>query len=223
MSVGNIGGYSGLRTAGEMTAKDTTTNGATDMGSSDFLTLLTTQLQNQDPFQPMENGEFLGQLAQMSTVRGIDDLNATLSTMASQMSGSLISQASGMLGQRALVTGTVARPDETGNVAGRVNLENYADSLEISYTDAETGEVLHSQTRTAQFAGPIEFSWDGAPTDGREIRIKATAANGDGTQDASTQVYALIEGVEVDSSGGDMTLQIQGYGAYMGSEITALR
>ncbi|MBR9649650.1 flagellar hook assembly protein FlgD [Thalassovita aquimarina] len=223
MSVGNIGGYSGLRSTSDMAATNATSSKTADMGSGDFLTLLTTQLQNQDPFQPMENGEFLGQLAQMSTVRGIDDLNATLSTMATQMSGSLISQASGMLGQGALVTGSLARPDEQGTVAGRANLEEYADTMVIEYTDAETGDVLHSQSLTDQYAGPVEFSWDGAPTDGRQIRIKVTAANADGTLDASTQVYARIEGVEVDSVSGEMTLQIQDYGAFLGSEITALR
>ncbi|MDX1780296.1 MAG: flagellar hook capping FlgD N-terminal domain-containing protein [Thalassovita sp.] len=219
----NIGGFSSLRTAGDMAADAKLPNSPTDMGSGDFLTLLTTQLQNQDPFQPMENGEFLGQLAQMSTVRGIDDLNVTLKTMAAQMSGSLITQASGMLGQRALVTGSVVRPDPQGNVAGRITLENNADSVVVSYLDAETGDVLHSETMTDQYAGPVEFSWDGAPTDGRRIRLNVTASNADGTQDASTQVYALIEGVEVDSSAGDLTLQIQDYGAYLGSEITALR
>ncbi len=218
--------YSSLRSAGDVSSSAATTraaNNASDMGSTDFLTLLTTQLQNQDPFQPMENGEFLGQLAQMSTVGGIDDLNETLSSMATQMNGSLISQASSMLGQNALVTGTLARPDAEGVVAGRVELDDFADTMVIEYADAESGAVLHSETLTNQYAGGIDFSWDQAPTDGRQIRINVNATYEDGTVDASTQVYAEIEGVEVDSSTGGMTLQVQDYGAFLGSEITALR
>ncbi len=220
MTGASISGVSGIRTLSDMNSSSAATNSADSMGSSDFLTLLTTQLQNQDPFQPMENGEFLSQLAQMSTVRGIDDLNGTMGAMAAS---SQISEASGMLGQRALVDGSVMRADGTGTVAGRAILEQDADSVVVTYTDAETGDVLHSDTINDQYAGNVDFSWDDAPTDGRRIRVNVTAANADGTQDATTQVYALIESVELNASVGGMTLQIQDYGAYLGSEITALR
>ncbi|CUH68532.1 Basal-body rod modification protein FlgD [Thalassovita gelatinovora] len=216
----SISGYSGVRTLTDMNASSAATNSTDTMGSSDFLTLLTTQLQNQDPFQPMENGEFLSQLAQMSTVRGIDDLNATMGAMATS---SQISEASSMLGQRALVDGSVVRADETGNVAGRAILEQDAESVVVTYTDADTGDILHSDTVTNQYSGNVDFSWDNAPTDGRRIRVNVSATTEDGTQDASTQVYALIESVELNASVGGMTLQIQDYGAYLGSEITALR
>ena len=52
-------------------------NGA--LGQSDFLKLMTTQLQNQDPFEPMDNGDFIAQMAQFSTVTGITEVNESLS------------------------------------------------------------------------------------------------------------------------------------------------
>lgn len=221
MSFGGVTGNTGIRTVEDMRTTNTA-NSDTEMGSEDFLILLTTQLQNQDPMSPMENGDFLAQMAQMSTVRGIDDLNTTLSGVATAMTNSMISEASSMLGQRALVAGSTARASD-GNVAGRIAVPSDASEITLTYTDVATGDILHSQVMTDQYAGPVEFSWDGAPTDGREIRISASIRDADGTHDANTAVYARIEGVEIDPTSREMTLQIQDYGVFMGSEITALR
>lgn len=221
MTVGAIGGTNGLRSLSDMRTS-ATANTQTEMGANDFLTLLTAQLRNQDPMSPMENGEFLAQLAQMSTVRGIDDLNKTLGGVASALTNSMISEASSMLGQRALVSGSTARAND-GQIAGRIYVENNNSEVTLTYSDAHSGEILHSQVMTDQYAGPVEFSWNGAPSDGREIRISASVRDANGTQDANTAVYALIEGVEVDPQSREMTLQIQDYGVFMGSEITALR
>ena len=51
------------------------------LGQSDFLKLMTTQLQNQDPFAPMDNGDFIAQMAQFSTVTGIEEVNSSLKTL----------------------------------------------------------------------------------------------------------------------------------------------
>ena len=211
----------GIRTLDDMKAARVA-NTDTELGSDDFLKLLTTQLQNQDPLSPMQNEQFLAQLAQMSSVSGIENLNTTMTTVASAMSNSMISEASSMLGQRALINGSTTRAHE-GVVNGRVHVPDNGSDVTLTYTDANSGEILHSQVMTDQFAGNVEFSWDDAPADGREIRVSASISNQGGTQDASVSVYALIEGVEIDATSNDMVLSIQDYGMYMGSEITALR
>ncbi|MFY0682387.1 MAG: flagellar biosynthesis protein FlgD [Thalassovita sp.] len=216
-----IGSASDIRTQSDMNATPVN-SGQSEMGSQDFLTLLTTQLQNQDPLSPMENAEFLSQLAQMSTVRGIDDMNSSLTGIASQLSGTRISEASSLLGQRALVPGSTVQASN-GRVDGRVGLDEDMDDVTVSFSNAETGEILHTRSYGAQAAGPMDFSWEDAPTDGTEIRVSASVRGVNGTHDASTAVYAQIEGVEFDPSSNDMTLQVRGYGFYMGSEITALR
>ena len=58
-----------------------------ELGQSDFLKLMITQFKNQDPFQPMENGEFLGQIAQFSTVNGIESLNTAFAGLAETLQG----------------------------------------------------------------------------------------------------------------------------------------
>ena len=52
------------------------------LAQQDFMQLMLTQMQHQDPFQPMENGEFLAQLAQFSTVNGITEMQASLQSLA---------------------------------------------------------------------------------------------------------------------------------------------
>lgn len=222
MSISSVNAAAGIRTLSDLNASQAAVDKSDGMGADAFLTLLTTQLQNQDPLSPMENAEFLSQLAQMSTVQGIDDLNSTMGTIASQMNGSRISEASSMLGQRALVPGSTVHASE-GRVDGRIYLDQNASSVTVNYADATTGQILHTQTLNEQVSGAVEFNWDEAPADGRQIRVSATVAGANGTHDASTSVYARIEGVEVSPTGGNMTLQVRGYGFYMGSEITALR
>lgn len=217
---------SAANAAGLRTLKDMNTtarpNSDTELGSDDFLKLLTTQLQNQDPLSPMQNEQFLAQLAQMSSVNGIETLNKTMTNVAHAMTNSMISGASSMLGQRALVTGSTARAHQ-GSVDGRVNVPANGSQVSVTYKDASNGQILHTEVMRDQRAGTKEFSWKGAPTDGRKINVSATITDQSGTKDASVQVYALIEGVEVNPKTNAMVLRVQDYGQHKGSDITALR
>ena len=76
------------------------------LGQEDFLKLMTTQLQNQDPFAPMENADFIAQMAQFSTVTGITDMGQSLKGISSQLSEFRIATATNMLGNSVLVPGT---------------------------------------------------------------------------------------------------------------------
>ena len=74
-----------LKKLGVDNEKTEKSNGKDTLGQKDFLTLMTTQLQNQDPFAPMENAEFIAQMAQFSTVTGITEISETLKSMTDQM------------------------------------------------------------------------------------------------------------------------------------------
>lgn len=221
MTVDSTNSASGIRSYDSLrpSAKP---NSDTELGSQDFLLLLTTQLQNQDPLSPMKNEQFLAQLAQMSTVNGIESLNTTMKSVAAASSSALISEASSMLGQRALVQGEVAQAHQ-GQIDGRIYVAEKGANVKVTYSDASTGELLHSQVLTDQPAGAVDFSWDNAPGNGRKIKVSASVSGETGTEDAKMSVYARIEGVEVDPRTNGMTLQVQGYGKFKGSDITALR
>ena len=82
-----------------------------------FMTLLITQLQNQDPLNPMENAEMTSQLAQINTVSGIEELNSTLEGITSQMDANQALQASGLIGKGVMVPGkdVLVEQDSEGN------------------------------------------------------------------------------------------------------------
>ena len=81
------------------------------LGQEDFLKLMTTQLQNQDPFAPMENGEFIAQMAQFSTVTGITEMGQTLKGLSDKLNEFRIATASDLLGNSVLVPGNLVRPN----------------------------------------------------------------------------------------------------------------
>src|SRR6056297_554631 len=197
---------------------------STELGQQDFLTLMTAQLQNQDPFAPMENGEFLAQMAQFSTVAGLETVNETLGAISGQIGGNRIATASSLLGQQVLVPGSVARPDAAGVVQGVADLPEAASAVTVTYTDAETGTVLHRQDMGAQPAGLMGFEWRDAPPALVEARGPVRiAVQAEGAAPAAPFVYARVVGVQLPETGQDLTLDVEDYGLRSSLEITSIR
>lgn len=198
---------------------------ASALGQDDFLTLMTAQLQNQDPFEPMENGDFLAQMAQFSTVSGIETLNETATDISTQIGGNHLSDAASMLGREVLVPGTVAVPGPEGDIRGMASLGGAAAAVTIRYTDAETYETLHVQELGAQPAGDIDFAWTDPPAnvvaDRRSVRITVEA---DGVETVTPHVYARVDGVTLPASDTeDLLFNVEGYGLYSSLEINTFR
>jgi len=197
------------------------------LGQKDFLTLLTAQLKNQDPLKPMENTEFLGQMAQFSTVAGIDRLNETLAGQGGGLRDSRLAMATNLLGHFVLVQTPVARPDNDGAIRGAVKLPEAVDALVVSYSDATTGAILHTQTMGPQPAGKTAFEWTELPANIQAnrspVRVTVTASQSSGTQMYDPMVYARVLSASAAAAADDVTLQIEGYGALSTLEIEAFR
>lgn len=138
-----------------------------------FLKLLVTQMKNQDPLKPLDNAEVTSQLAQISTVTGIDKLNSTLQLLASDMEENQSIEAMGMIGHSAFVPGTSMLLDGEGSVAG-IELAQPVDELSVTILDSSGIPVRHMELN-AKPAGISTILWDGATDSG------AKAANGDYT------------------------------------------
>lgn len=218
----------GLPVTQERTAM-TSSQGSSVLGQQDFLTLMTAQLKNQDPLKPMENGEFLAQMAQFSTVAGIDRVNETLTGLTGGMRDSRMATATNLLGHQVLVPSNLARPDESGAVHGVVELEDDAESVIVTYSDATTGEILHSQDLGSQSAGLVGFTWDDIPADlaaaRQQMRIGATVLMSDGSAlEIGPSVYAKVVSASTAGYGSDdITLQVEDYGALNALEVEAFR
>ena len=102
------------------------------LGQEDFLKLMTTQLQNQDPFAPVDNADFIAQMAQFSTVTGITSMDQTMKSVSEQLSEMRIASTTQLMGHSVLVPGKFARPDKDGVISGVVDLPDVAISRSMS-------------------------------------------------------------------------------------------
>ena len=129
-----------------------------------FLTLLMTQLKNQDPLNPLDNAQVTTQLSQINTVKGIENLNTTLSKLLAAYNDTQSMQSASLIGKGVLVPGS-SLSLSSGIAAGGFNLSSAADKVVVKVTDAN-GKVLQTQNLGARDAGVFTFTWDGKDSDG---------------------------------------------------------
>lgn len=187
-----------------------------DLGQADFLKLMTTQFQNQDPFKPMENGEFLGQIAQFSTVSGIEDLNAGFETLATSIQDEQALQAASLVGRTVIAESNVGYLGVTEPLNGSVQLDGYVSSVEIDIKDA-SGAVIQRLNLGEQRDGIVDFSWNGQDALGQyrpagNYELEARVVRGNQVQNIETSVEASVQSVTLGRQGQGMTLNLLGGG-----------
>lgn len=129
-----------------------------------FMKLLVTQMQNQDPLNPMDNAQVTSQMAQLSTVSGIDKLNATLQTlMGSYQSGQSL-QAASMIGHGVLVPGSSMTLSQGKGIFG-ADLAGPADHVTVTIHDA-SGKAVQTLDVGSSEAGLVPLAWDGTTDSG---------------------------------------------------------
>ena len=195
------------------------------LGQEDFLKLMTTQLQNQDPFAPMENADFIAQMAQFSTVTGITDMGQSLKGISNQLSEFRIATATNMLGNSVLVPGTRAYPDGDGAVHGVIDLPAASGTTNVVFT-SQNGDILHVEELGAQPSGLAGFSWQDIPQsvlDSNDyINVEAFADQGGGLEGVSTSVFGEVLAASTSSADGVM-LDVKGYGDINVNEVVRFR
>jgi len=138
--------------------------GATDSVQADtdkFMTLLVTQLKNQDPLNPLDNAQVTSQLAQLQTVTGVNKLNDTLETLKSSYQSSESMQATNLIGHGVLVEGSNLTLTGGKSVFG-VDLATAADNVQVIVTDPRTGKDVATIDLGAAEAGAMPLAWDGS-------------------------------------------------------------
>jgi flagellar basal-body rod modification protein FlgD len=143
------------------TAKNTDKPKTNEMGQDEFLKLMIAELNNQNPLDPQDNGEFIAQLAQFSTVEGLDKLNNTTEGMSTNMRSSQALQASTLVGQSVIVEGNeVGLLLNKGIVSGYSELPESATDLKLTIED-ENGQLLEQILLGNHGAGEMSVRWDG--------------------------------------------------------------
>jgi len=189
----------------------TSTSATTGVSSKDenpqdrFLKLLVNQLKNQDPLNPLENAEVTTQLAQISTVSGIDQLNLTMNAMSEKLVGAQSLQASSMLGRHVVAAGDAVEHDGTGPTPLSFSLDAPSAMVRVEVTDAKN-RVVFSQEVSQVPAGMSSFEWDGSRNVGGDGKVPAgtyrfSVASMDATGKMNavkdTYGYARVESVSL--------------------------
>lgn len=151
---------------GSSGSKATSTSATADMENR-FLTLLMSQIKNQDPLNPMDNAAVTTQLAQLNTVSGIEKLNTTLSQLLSGYNEAQGLQAAGIIGKNVMVAGNIL-PLANNKAFGGALLESAADAVSLTIKNS-AGKVVQTESLGAKEAGSFYFSWDGKDADGNTL------------------------------------------------------
>lgn len=188
-----------------------------DLGQKDFLKLLTTQMNNQDPFKPLDSGDFLGQIAQFGTVSGIQDLQNSFSTFASSISSEQALQAAHLVGRAVLIPGNEGLLAAGGQISGELSLPSDASSVLVNIYDSN-GELIRTVDMGAQQGGQLPFVWDGLLDDGSYADpgvylIQASAAVAGENQALATQIRADVESVTLGGGQDGLKLNLAGIGS----------
>lgn len=181
-----------LGTSGSKTAS------VTDQIQDRFLMLLTTQLRNQDPLNPLDNAQMTSQLAQINTISGIEKMNATLGKMLDFYNAGQGMQAAGLIGKYVLVPGNNLSL-ANGQAAGGVLLKEAADQVTVSVLDS-AGAVVQTQQLGAHDAGNLAFNWDGKKADGTQMpagnyRFSVSAVRGDSKVESTALQVGMVNAV----------------------------
>jgi flagellar basal-body rod modification protein FlgD len=214
-----------------MNAKTATTSGDSVQADTDkFMTLLVTQLKNQDPLNPLDNAQVTSQLAQLQTVTGVNKLNETLNTLKASYQSSEAMQATNLIGHGVLVEGGNVTLSGSKAILG-VELGSDVDNLKVVISD-KNGKEVQTMDLGAQKAGVVPLAWDGVPdatkldANGKPVtladgnytfQIVATKA-GDRVSDAKTLSFDSVASVTTNSTDG-VKLNLPGKGVVTLADI----
>ena len=206
---------SNLLTSAQYQAQQAATPQNTSMGQSEFLTLFTTQLKNQDPTDPVKNEAFVAQLAQFSQLEATTSMKTSMDGLVSAM------KSDRMMGAASLIGRTVAVPDGPVQVTdntvsqGTINLPAGADGIKLQVFN-DKGILVRSQIMGAQPAGDVTLAWDGKDDGGNyapngTYRYVATVNSGGKVTTPSVSTFAQVQSVaSAGTTDGEYLLEFAG-------------
>jgi len=181
-----------------------------ELGQQDFLALMTAQLQNQDPMNPLDNADFLGQLAQFSTVQGIQTMNDSISSLSAALTSDQALQAASLVGHDVMVLSDTGYLPADASLRGGV-YTGASGEVAVDVLNA-SGEVIKTLDLGTQAAGMVNFEWDGLDSNGQRMpegsySLEARLTDGTTQVAVPTLVIANVNSVALNSDGLELELQ----------------
>src|SRR3569832_1403807 len=193
------------------------------LGQSDFMKLMPTQLRNQDPMQPMDNGAFLGQIAQSSQVSGIQDMQASVKQLVDTLTSNQAKQASSLVGKPVVAPAESVSYTGKHAVQGAVQHDAAADNVARGIFD-ESGQLIRKIDLGPQRSGAVPFCWDGLAGDGSVVpagiyQLKAESVVAGKASAANTLVAEPVAAVTLATAGQPMAITLAGGSTVAMSDI----
>lgn len=176
-----------------------------ELGQAEFLELMLTQIQNQDPFEPTDSSAFVAQLAQFSTVTGLAEISTSVASLSDVLLANQTLQASTMVGRSVLVESREALLPSTGPLNASAELPEGAANAQVRIT-GPNGQLIREFPISGQPGSIVQFTWDGIGENGEpaaagSYQIAATANDGSADIGIPTFTQVQVVSVSLDSSG----------------------
>lgn len=199
-------------------AEATSKKSNSSLDQADFLKLLTTQLQNQDPSSPVDNNQMVTTMSQLSVVENLSTISNNVDNVVNAISSSSALSASSLVGRSVLVDTKTAFFDGSNPITAQIDAGEGASNVKISITDSN-GNVVSTFEAGAALDGKIDFSWDGvqdqetgAKYDSGKYTINVTASQDGQNVNLPVKTYATVGSVVLGKTTSDTKLNLLGYG-----------
>lgn len=190
---------------------------------ADFFALLTQELANQDPTEPVDNNEMISQMTAFSTTDGVQALNEQFTSFASSMTSSQALQASSLVGRSVLVDENVFGLYEGEQVKGKISTETAASNVNI-YVENAAGEIIQSIPIGIVGEGGGNFTWDGNMSDGTKApagayRFRIAGLVDGEASELQAMTFRKVDSVTLAGNGGSVMLNLNGGGSMPLNEV----
>ncbi|MEL7310338.1 MAG: flagellar hook assembly protein FlgD [Pseudomonadota bacterium] len=205
-------------------ANQTTGIEAQSVGQDEYLTLMLAQFENQDPFEPLENGEFLAQLAQFSTASGIEELQQSFDSFSDRLVSDQALQASALVGRDVLVNSELGRSQIAGqSIGGGLQFEGASGAIRVDVLDA-SGQLVRSLDLGTRTRGDTDWEWNGQMDNGEPAppgiyQFRATVQRGSDVESVPTLLRSGVGSVTLDPSGQGITINSSLLGSFSFADV----
>jgi flagellar basal-body rod modification protein FlgD len=205
--LGNVTRYEDVKDKGAAKTKE-------EMGKQDFLTLFTAQLQNQNPLEPVKNEAFVAQLAQFSQLEALTNMQTSLDTFVTAMSGERMLNSASLIGKKVAMTDTPTLLTSGSSLNATIDLPTGASGLQVNVHDNQ-GRLVQELIAGPQMPGTMPLTWNGLdaaenPVPTGLYRLSATAVVNGQTTTVPVSTLSTVRAIATNPTDGSVSVEVDG-------------
>jgi flagellar basal-body rod modification protein FlgD len=185
-----------------------------DMGKQEFLTLFTAQLQNQNPLEPVKNEAFVAQLAQFSQLEALTNMQTSLDSFVTSMSGERMLGSAALIGKKVAVTDTPTQLTSGGAIDGSIDLPMGASGVQLNVHDSQ-GRLVQELMAGPQMPGTMPVQWNGKdaaenPVPTGLYSLSATAVVNGQNVKVPVSTLSTVRAISTNPADGSVSVEVDG-------------